>query len=255
MAACVAALAFFSSCGPKDDTDPSVDLLNTNGVIDIKEGGTASFGYKVEKGTSDIQSLKVTCKEDGKTGLVDLGDQTFTIDANTPKNNPVQLKDINAAGGKSFTFSCKFENAGKFVVAIEAIDKDGKTASKTVTINVEKEAVVDPWKNATSSITADGTYLYKQGNTTGKIVVSKLTTTSVTVKLDDYAPADLGDAANQQSWLLNDGKASSQANAVANPSKIVCAKISGKAEVGSYELTKAGEAGLAGAVFIKFIQE
>lgn len=95
LAACVAALGFFSSCG-KDNNPPSVsasvNLLNTNGVINIEVGENATFGYKVEKGSSDIQELKVVLAQSD----VELTETLVLI--NSATTTSPKLSDLNKSG-------------------------------------------------------------------------------------------------------------------------------------------------------------
>ncbi|MDR1761489.1 MAG: hypothetical protein LBR55_03465 [Bacteroidales bacterium] len=249
LAACVAALGFFSSCNKDEANDPSVNLLNTNGVISAEVGEEVTFGYKVEKGSADIQQFTVVLAQSG----VELTQELIKIDATTTTSP--KLSDLNKAGGYTFDFARTFNTAGTYTITITAQDKDGGEGSKKATITVGDASGAIDWTTASNKIIANGTYLYQQGTKEGVIVVSDLTTTAVTVKLDDFASVALSDAG--ASWLMNDGTAKQQADATsqANTPNIVCAKLSGQATIGSWELTQPGQAAPNAVKFIKFVQE
>ena len=64
------------------------------------------------------------------------------------------------------------------------------------------------WSTGSNTITANGTYYYKQGSKEGEIVVTNLNTSSVIVSLDGKPAVTLSDAGT--SYLLKDGTASFQ---------------------------------------------
>lgn len=247
LAACVAALGFFSSCSD-DVEEPSVNLLNTNGVITAGVAEEVTFGYKVEKGTENIASLTVVLSQEG----VELTQELVKIDATTTTSP--KLSDLNKAGGYTFEFVRTFQNEGKYEVLITAIDKDGEKGYKKATITIGDG--VDKWASAVSEIKADGTYAYKQGNKEGKIVVSNLTEASVTVKLDNNAEVVLSDAGD--SWLKKDGTTrggvgESNGTTAEEYATLLCAKKNKAAAIVSGELTSVGAA--EGLVFVEFLGE
>lgn len=221
LAACVAALGFFSSCGEDDD---SMSLSVT--VMDQATGKVA-----MEANLIKTAVLKVV---DGETKT----DVSATY--------KTELNQLITKGNVIF-------NLPAATYELTVTDKDVKEIVKKFTIG-GGDVEID-WSTATNKISAEGTYAYKQGDKVGTIVVSNLTAASMTVKLDAFTAVTLSDA--DASWLMNDGSAKKQADATTeeNTPNIVCAKKDKAAEIVSWELTKAGELAPNAVKFIKFIAE
>lgn len=205
MAACVAALGFFTSCGDEDPVGPSI-LVDGGYAIPAEVNKPVSVSAKIEQGDVKIKLITVEfTKADGSLlgGTITINDATTT----TPT-----LDAFNKAAGATLPISYTFTAEGTYNITITATDKDGEVTAKTVVVTVagEVKPPVD-WTKGVNTITAEGTYAYKQeGNKEGTLVVSELTATSVKVQLDGLMPVVLSDAG--ASYLLKDGTAAQKAD-------------------------------------------
>jgi len=208
----------FTSCGNEEEAASVSVKFSNSGTVELGDPIVATITADEKIESIELWKNNSRLKSYSQMPTLTNGVATFTIPA----------ADINAVG----TYELRITTKG-----------NGATNG---TFNV---IFIPDFTGAPSKITENGAYYYKQGTTIGTLVVSNLTTASVTVSLDGKTAVELSDAV--ASYLMNDGTNSQRANAVANASKVVLAKLSGKAEIVSNELTGSPITGAVSVVFVK----
>ena len=223
----------------------------------------AAFSFSSCGGSEDEKNAPVITisynELSGITGQItsdeDLAKVDLQLNGTSVSGFPITKFDAgNMISGKGGSYAVSIPAAGLVdgTYRLIATDKGDRVATSNAIKVGEDIPTTDKWKDAVNTISANGTYEYKQGNKEGVLVVSGLTATSVTVNLDDQGDVVLSDSGN--SWLMKDGKSSNQAGAKANASNIVLAKKGGVAVIVDYTGTTAGQNGeLTGATSVKFI--
>ena len=220
LAALTAALTF-SSCGNDDDKEAPEIVIGS-----ITETGV--YGQILTD--SDLKSVDL--QQDGRS--VTGWPKSDFKDAGQPISGKDGNYNINISG---LTPGTKYK--------LVAVDKADKQDSKEFT-TLGGAPVID-WPSGTNTITANGTYYYKQGTTIGQLVVSSLSATSVKVSLDGKAEVTLSDA--DMSYLLNDGTASKQAGV--NADNFLLAKKNGVAVLVDVDGLSTTIAGAQTVTFVK----
>jgi hypothetical protein len=216
----LAVLAAFTltSCNPEEEDAATVTITLDKTTLSEGEALTGKI-------ISDNNLKEVTILKDGST----LADYP-TTDFGTGK--PISGKD------GSYIIRIDGLLAGSYT--IRATDKNGKEANKSFTVEFD-------WTSGVNTISENGAYYYKQGTTTGTLVVSELTEASVKVALNGKAAVTLSDAGT--SYLLKDGTASNQAGV--NASNFLLAKKSAVATIVDKDGLSTAIEGAEGVLFVK----
>jgi len=232
LAACVAALGFFSSCN-KDKESESQPKITVDGAstLEKKVGEEVTFAYNVKKDIADLTSFTVTLNQEG----VDLTETLISIDANS-KGTPT-LKDLNKAGGYDFTFTKTFTSKGKKTVTLTAKDKDGGETVKTVTITVIEDVTTPTieYKHTKISVVAGKTYGFKNGTLVGEMTIVSVETNKVVLTIKGVSGEFTLSKAGT-SYLGKDYKTMLQAAAKADPANVLMCLLSDTADVASATL-------------------
>jgi hypothetical protein len=143
-------------------------------------------------------------------------------------------------------------NNGVYAISISDVTATGeyKMIAESKTGREERSFTIQPnidWASGTNTISQNGTYYYKQGTTTGTLVVSVLTTASVAVSLDGKATVTLSDTGN--SYLKKDGTSSAQSGV--NAANFLLAKRNGQAQIVDKDGLTTPIAGAEAVVFVR----
>jgi uncharacterized protein (TIGR02145 family) len=216
-------------------------------------GGSRDIGFSVRP-VADETPATITIQLD-KDGSFESGEYVMgkIISAEEDLTKVVVLKDGVVV--KTITSFKEMPilkgNDGEYIVVIPGLADgsytlraESKTGENSASFTI---AVSIDWSKGRNTISENGTYYYKQGATTGMLVVSELTEESVKVALDGKAAVTLSDA--EKSYLLKDGTASYQAGA--NASNFLLAKKAGNATIIDKDGLKTAIEGAVGVLFVK----
>lgn len=234
MAACVAALGFFSSCGgddPADEMDAKVTIM---------------------PGEVGKVAIEATLIKDAQLWSVDGGNRTNI-------STTVQTKLDELVKNGNTIISGLAEGKYELIVA-NAKFTSNPTQTITREINIVGTGdgnILDELTYPNASINANGAYaIQRNGAFIGVLQVSEISATKVTVQFNQFNPVELSDAG--ASWLLIDGTSKSGVGAsqmtaeqlAAIAPQLLCAKIDTKQQVGNVSLTAIKD--IEGAVSVNF---